>query len=338
MTDPLNFISTSPRHSFPLLFAGQAQKELTVNEALCRADALIHCAIEDQLAAPPTSPTEGQCWLIAASPTGDWDGHAGDIACREAGAWLFVTPRDGLRMLNRATGQEMFYRGGWQVPTTPAAPTGGTTVDAQARTAINGLISALKLSGILAPWLPARAAYAKMSGMFKKIYGSSLLAALAACQTPAQNEAETLAQAALQLSDATPAGTARLVDSAGKLTLIVSLRNISPGEHAMHLHTTGSCTVPDFQSAGPHLNPHGKQHGIKNPMGRHLGDLPNVLASPDGSVEVSVTLDGTVEALMPVLFDADGTAIVVHASADDMVTDPAGNAGKRIACGSLRPA
>lgn len=103
------------------------------------------------MAAPPGAPVDGQCWLVASSPTGDWIGHAGDIACRETGTWLFVTPRDGMRMLNRATGQEMLYLGGWQVPSTPAAPTGGTTIDTQARAAINGLISALKQAGIFAP-------------------------------------------------------------------------------------------------------------------------------------------------------------------------------------------
>lgn len=151
MTDPLSFTSTSPRFALPLLFSGQAQKEVTVNEALSRADALMHCAIEDQLATPPATPADGFCWMISAGATGDWAGHSGDIACRAAGTWLFVTPRDGMRILDRSTGQEKVYRGGWQAPSTPAAPTGGTIIDAQARSSINAIISALKLSGILAP-------------------------------------------------------------------------------------------------------------------------------------------------------------------------------------------
>jgi hypothetical protein len=151
MTDPISFTSTSPRFSLPLLFVGQSQKEFTINEALARADALLHCAIESQLATPPATPAEGGCWLVATGATGDWAGHAGEIACREAGAWLFVTPRDGIRILNKATGQQMFYRTGWQAPSTPAAPSGGTTIDTQARTAINALIAALKTSGILPP-------------------------------------------------------------------------------------------------------------------------------------------------------------------------------------------
>ncbi len=151
MTDPISFTSTSPRFSLPLLFAGQAQKEFTVNEALARADALLHCAIEAQTATPPGSPAEGACWLVASSATGDWTGHSGEIACREAGAWLFVTPRDGMRILNRATGQQMFYRSGWQAPAAPSAPSGGTTIDTQARSTINALIAALKTAGILPP-------------------------------------------------------------------------------------------------------------------------------------------------------------------------------------------
>lgn len=151
MTDPISFTSTSPRFSLPLLFVGQTQKEFTVNEALARADALLHCAIEGQGVTPPGTPAEGACWLVASGATGDWAGHVGDIACREAGAWLFVTPTDGMRILNKATGQQMFYRTGWQAPATPTAPTGGATIDSQARTAINALISALKTSGILPP-------------------------------------------------------------------------------------------------------------------------------------------------------------------------------------------
>lgn len=104
----------------------------------------------------------------------------------------------------------------------------------------------------------------------------------------------------------------------------------------MHLHAVGACSAPDFQSAGPHLNPHGREHGLRNPKGSHLGDLPNVVAKEDGSAEVSVVLNGSVAELTPIILDNDGTAIVIHASADDMVTDPAGNAGKRIVCGILR--
>lgn len=148
MPDPITFDSISPRFALPLLFAGQAQKEAFVNEAHARADALLHCAIEGEAAAPPTTPVEGTNWLVAASPTGPWAGQAGKIACRQAGNWLFVAPRDGIVLLNRANGQQRRYFASWLAPTVPAAPSGGATIDAEARTAIADLVAALRTAGV----------------------------------------------------------------------------------------------------------------------------------------------------------------------------------------------
>lgn len=149
MSDPIAFDSTSPRFALPLLFAAQAQKEAFVNEALSRADAILHCAIEGEAATPPASPVDGQAWLIAASPTGAWTGQAGKIACRQAGNWLFITPRDGMRLLDRSTGQDRRYSGSWQIPARPAVPTGGATIDAEARSAIINLFNVLTVAGII---------------------------------------------------------------------------------------------------------------------------------------------------------------------------------------------
>lgn len=120
-----------------------------LNESLVRIDALLHGAIEAQTATPPTSPQEGQAWLVAASPTGAWSGQAGKIASFQQGQWLFQAPRDGLRVFNRATGQELFYFGSWRTPAKPASPSGGTVIDAQARTAIAALIDSLVAAGVL---------------------------------------------------------------------------------------------------------------------------------------------------------------------------------------------
>lgn len=148
MSDPLTFDTATPRHSLPLLFPGQAQKEFYVNEAHALTDALLHCAIEGTADTPPSTPVDGTCWLVGASPTGAWAGQAGKLACRQLGNWLFAAPRDGLSLLNRADGQVIRYFGGWIAPTAPAAPAGGTTVDIQARAALAALSAALRQAGV----------------------------------------------------------------------------------------------------------------------------------------------------------------------------------------------
>jgi hypothetical protein len=150
MPDPIIFTSASPRYRLPLLFSGQIQKELFVNEAHALVDALLHAAVEGEGNAPPAEPEEGECWLVGQEPTGAWADHAGELASFQAGEWIFVAPRDGLRVLDNSTGQDLRYRGGWQRPATPAPPTGGTTVDAEARAAIAALVEALIAGGILA--------------------------------------------------------------------------------------------------------------------------------------------------------------------------------------------
>jgi len=148
MTDPLTFDILSPRFGLPLLFSGQAQKEVFVNEAHALTDALLHCAIEGELSVPPATPVEGENWIVGASPTGEWQDHENELACRQAGDWLFVVPQDGMRVLDRSTGQQLLYLGSWQSATAPADPTGGSTKDIQARAAIVELIGALRVAGI----------------------------------------------------------------------------------------------------------------------------------------------------------------------------------------------
>jgi hypothetical protein len=150
MTDPITFTSASPRFALPLLFSGQAQKEAFVNEAHALVDALLHPAIEGTQDVPPADPEDGECWLVGNAPTGAWTDHSGALASFQAGSWAFAAPRDGLRLLDNSSGQLLLYRGGWQRPATPAEPSGGTTVDSEARTAIVALIEVLIESGILA--------------------------------------------------------------------------------------------------------------------------------------------------------------------------------------------
>lgn len=131
-----------------------------------------------------------------------------------------------------------------------------------------------------------------------------------------------------------PAGKAQMFLRDGKTALDVELTGLTPGEHGFHLHMVGKCEAPGFASAGGHLNPTGKEHGWQNPRGAHIGDLPNLTADASGAVKATITFDSVPE----VMFDADGTALVVHAKPDDYTTDPSGNSGDRMVCGVVTKA
>lgn len=148
MTDPISFTSATPRFALPLLFAGQAQKEVYVNEAHALTDALLHAACEGEAVDPPATPGEGEAWLVAAGATGEWTGEDGKLASRQSGNWLFAAPADGMRLFDRATGQMLLYRGGWQRPSAPTVPSGGAVIDSEGRTVLADLIAALTEAGI----------------------------------------------------------------------------------------------------------------------------------------------------------------------------------------------
>lgn len=149
MTDPLTFASASPRFAFPLLHAGQAQKEIFVNEALLLADALMHCCVRGEATTPPPAPVEGDTWIVGAGATARWAGHDHAIAVRRGNGWAFATPRDGMRAFDLAAGCERLFFGFWRKASTPVEPLGGTSVDGEARAAIKELVSALQALGIL---------------------------------------------------------------------------------------------------------------------------------------------------------------------------------------------
>lgn len=158
---------------------------------------------------------------------------------------------------------------------------------------------------------------------------------LSACTTLGEIPTARLASAALRQANGAPAGTAVIARAGDRVTINVALIGLPAGQHGMHLHMAGRCDAPDFTTAGGHLNPAARQHGHDNPAGSHLGDLPNVTITSNGTGVASAELGGTAAAIEASLFDSDGTAIVIHAAADDYRTDPAGNAGARIACGVL---
>lgn len=159
------------------------------------------------------------------------------------------------------------------------------------------------------------------------------LFALAGCQTAYESAATQIGSATILDRQGVEVGMARMFSLGGEVTLNASFTKLSEGTHAVHLHTAGDCSADDFTSAGGHLNPGGNQHGARNPRGAHLGDLPNVSIATDGSGTMSTILRGTLASIEADVFDADGAAVVVHEGADDYVSDPAGAAGSRVACG-----
>lgn len=158
------------RYGLPLLQAGQSQKEVTHNEAIVRADALLHPAVESRmLASPPVSPAPGQAWIVASGASGEWAGHDGSIAANHAGGWIFIAPSEGFLVWVKNEGVFAFFGPtGWNAEAWPvkglsldgdglltnrqsaiAAPTGGATVDSEARLVLGQILGALRAHGLI---------------------------------------------------------------------------------------------------------------------------------------------------------------------------------------------
>lgn len=133
-------------------------------------------------------------------------------------------------------------------------------------------------------------------------------------------------------------GTATVKPSGTGVEVKLDVKDLPPGDHALHFHQNAKCDPPDFKSAGPHFNPDQKEHGFLNPKGHHNGDMANFTVKPNGTAKATVkdadVVLGTGSEPNS-LFANGGTALMIHAKADDMKTDPAGNAGDRIACGVI---
>jgi superoxide dismutase, Cu-Zn family len=171
----------------------------------------------------------------------------------------------------------------------------------------------------------------------RMIAATAVLLVGAAPFAPAAAERKT-STATLKDAKGQAVGQARFRAAKNGVAMTVSVKGLKPGTHAIHIHEAGRCDDPDFKTAGGHFNPAHRKHGVENPEGHHAGDLPNMTVGANGKgafkatiQDVSLAGDGATS-----LFHPGGTSVVIHENADDMKTDPAGNAGARIACGVIQ--
>lgn len=150
--------------------------------------------------------------------------------------------------------------------------------------------------------------------------------------------AQKSAHANIVNAQGTQIGTAKFSPSGAGVRVSVKVSQLTPGEHGIHIHAVGKCEGPAFSTAGGHFNPNNSHHGIHNAKDPkpHVGDMPNLIVGKNGKGSANFTVEGaTLDGGANSLFHEGGTALVIHAKADDLMSDPSGNSGDRIACGVI---
>lgn len=166
--------------------------------------------------------------------------------------------------------------------------------------------------------------------------GIGLVAIFVFAGCASAQDAGLRASAELRKSDGQAVARATVEPNGQGLRLRIEATGLPAGTYGAHIHMIGRCDAPDFASAGGHWNPMSRQHGSENPQGPHMGDLPNLVVDANGAGSLSSDIPhGALREGDHGLLDADGAAVIVHASPDDYRTDPSGNSGARIACGVL---
>jgi len=172
----------------------------------------------------------------------------------------------------------------------------------------------------------------------KGVVVAAVMAAMVTAGPAAAAGGKARAVAKMKALDGTAIGTATFVATSHGVLVTFDLKGLTPGAHAIHIHTSGSCDAASgFNTAGPHYSPDAKHtHGYLSAHGPHAGDLPNQFAASDGTLHASVMSNAfSIGDGKKSIFDRDGAALIVHAKADDYMSQPAGNAGDRVACGVI---